>query len=215
MKIIDDSQVEMKPTGFGYLNKDARVVLVGITPGNTQLDGERDGLDEKEIKRRYAFGGRMRPNLVSMLDCAGINYLLGIASCGTLWDEDFDKVEMTSLLKDATFYKNKMFSRARDIRRSVKMTNALREGFAADCALYSKAVLYIGMGEQVGEVLCALKDEGIIRGEVVWIPHPSGANAERVAVFLERKACSPKPACCKAKAQAALVKRIVLGITVR
>ena len=38
-----------------------------------------------------------------MLDYIGVNTFLGIDSCISLWKEDFDRVEMTSLLKDATY----------------------------------------------------------------------------------------------------------------
>lgn len=75
---------------------------MGITPGNSQLKGEREGLDLREIKRKNAFTGNMRPNLINMLDYIGVNNVLGIESCRTLWEEAFDRVDMTSLLKEAT-----------------------------------------------------------------------------------------------------------------
>ena len=39
-----------KPTGFNYVNPNAEVVIVGITPGNSQAKGNREGLTPKEIK---------------------------------------------------------------------------------------------------------------------------------------------------------------------
>lgn len=101
MRKIDEIIV-FEPTEFDYVNPEAEVVIVGITPGNSQLKGEREGLDKREIKRLNAFAGNMRSNLVKMLDYVGVNNLLGIETCRSLWEESFDRVEMTSLLKEAT-----------------------------------------------------------------------------------------------------------------
>ncbi len=185
--MINDDEIEFKATGFDYVNPAALVVLVGITPGNTQLLGSRCGKTPREIKRENAFAGGMRKNLLSMLDHIGVNKLLGILSCKSLWKEDFDKVEMTSLLKDATYYKGKMFNKASDILKSRKLTNALYSGFIKDCSSYSKAALFVAMGDGVGRVLSHLVSEGVISVPVVTVPHPSGANAGRIAVFLGSK----------------------------
>lgn len=68
-----DEKIIFEPTGFGYQNTKAEVVIVGITPGNSQLKGDREGLDLREIKRMNAFAGSMRPNLINMLDYIGLN----------------------------------------------------------------------------------------------------------------------------------------------
>ncbi len=78
---------------------DARVVLVGITPGQTQLrlaiaaarQALSRGLDDDEVIRRAksaaAFGGATRANLIWMLDRVGLPGALGIASTGTVFAE--------------------------------------------------------------------------------------------------------------------------------
>ena len=86
-----DERIVFEPTGFDYVNPKAKVVIVGITPGNSQLDGSRDGMSPLEIKRKYAFAGSMRHWLVNMLDYIGINQLLKIETCSSLWGDDFDK----------------------------------------------------------------------------------------------------------------------------
>ena len=96
-------------------------------------------------------------------------------------------MEMTSLLKDATFYKDKMFNAATDILSSKKLMHALKTGFAGDCSSYSKALLFVAMGDGVGTVLEHLKNEGVIAADIVVIPHPSGANNGRIAIFLGSK----------------------------
>lgn len=211
--MINDNEIEFRASGFGYVNPEALIVLVGITPGNTQLRGSRCGKTSREVKRENAFAGGMRKNLVRMLDYIGVNKLLGIISCESFWDEDFDKVEMTSLLKNATYYKGKMFNRASDILRSRKLTRAFNNGFRKDCSRYSKAVLFIAMGGDVGKVLSYMVSKGNISVPVVAVPHPSGANAGRIAVFLGAKPAKHDLASERAHEQAIHAKLTVSKIT--
>ncbi len=71
-----DEKYVFEPTAFDYVNPKAEVVIVGITPGNSQLDGSREGLSPREIKRKFAFAGSMRSNLVKMQDFIGVDGLL-------------------------------------------------------------------------------------------------------------------------------------------
>ena len=206
---MNDAVIEFRETGFGYVNHAARIVIVGITPGVSQLVNDRSGKSPREIKRENAFAGRMRPNLIRMLDYVGVNRLLGIESCATLWSCDFDKVEMTSLLKEATFVKGKMFNNPALIAKSAKLTAAFNEGFKRDCASYLNAVLFVACGNAVGSVISGLKADGIISAEVISIPHPSGANAGRIAAFLNGDDDSLDTACRVAREQARIALRVV------
>lgn len=182
-------------TEFGYVNRSAKVVIVGITPGNSQLENSRDGLSPREIKQINAFRGNMRKSLIRMLNHVGVNNLLGIDSCSTLWDDDFDLVEMTSLLKEATFevtYKNgkeskTMFNNVKLIYKVDSLQQMFREGFVHDCASYQEAVLFVGLGPGVYNVLCKLKEEGVINADIIALAHPSGMNAGRIACYLGTK----------------------------
>lgn len=211
-----DEKIVFEPTGFDYVNPEAEVVIVGITPGNSQLKGEREGLDKREIKRQNAFAGNMRPNLVKMLDYVGVNTLLSIESCRSLWDENFDKVEMTSLLKEATYEIKKdgtkeMFKHAWKIAKSEKLTKMLNNGFVKDCSLYGKARLYVACGPGVYEVLCELKEKGVISAPIICIAHPSGGNMGRICCYLGTK--EPKDASyvwCQEKAKEAKNSIILL-----
>ena len=181
-----------KTTKFDYVNPKAKVVIVGITPGNSQLDGSREGMSPREIKQEYAFAGKMRPNLVNMLDYIGVNSLLNIESCKSLWDDDFDKVDMTSLLVDATYEIKKdgseeMFRHAEKIAKSEELTKRLEEGFVKNCKRYENPLLFVACGSGVYDVLKRLQEEKKINGEVVAIAHPSGANMKCIQCYLGKK----------------------------
>ena len=184
-----DERIVFEPTGFNYVNPKAEVVIVGITPGNSQLDGSREDKTPREIKRKFAFAGNMRPNLVNMLDYIGVNKLLSIETCKSLWEDDFDRVEMTSLLKEATYVLKKdgtkdMFRHTEKIAKSEKLTRMLEEGFVKDCNSYNNAVLFVACGPGVYDVLKRLQEEKKIKGHVVGIAHPSGANTGRIQCYL-------------------------------
>jgi len=50
-----------------------------------------------------SFSGSMRINLVAMLDCIGVNKVLGIDSTGTLWNEHARRAHFTSALRYPVF----------------------------------------------------------------------------------------------------------------
>ena len=183
-----DKKFIFEPTGFNYVNSEAEVVIVGITPGNSQSKGERKKMSPKEIKRTYAFKGGIRKNIVKMLDYIGINTLLGIKTCMSLWEEHFGRVELTSLLKDATYVIKSsgktMFKDTKEIAKSVLLTEKFETGFVRDCAQYKKAKIFVACGQGVYEELLKLKDRGIITAPIVAIAHPSGNNAMRVLYYM-------------------------------
>lgn len=152
------------------------------------MKGDREGLDLREIKRKNAFAGSMRPNLVNMLDYIGVNRLLGIESCRSLWEEDFDKVDMTSLLKKATYKirgsRKEMFKDTKDIDRILELRNEFEEGFVKDCEQYNNARLFVACGQGVYDELMKLKKRGVITAPVVAIAHPSGNNGVRVLYYM-------------------------------
>lgn len=213
-----DDKIVIEPAELDYVNSKAKVVIVGITPGNSQMSGSRDRLSLREIKRKYAFAGSMRPNLINMLDHIGINKLIGIKSCRSLWEQDFDEVDMTSLLKDAVYEiksngKKTMFNDLSKIAKSMKLQKLLENGFLKNSKIYEREVLYIGCGPGVYEVLKMLQKEGKIKGPIVGIAHPSGANAGRVKSYLGiKEPIDPSYQWCADKAEEA--KRIINQLSI-
>ena len=184
-----DVKFAFEPTGFDYVNPKAEVVIVGITPGNSQQKGSREGMSPREIKRKYAFAGTLRKNMVKMLDYIGLNSLLRIDTCASLWEQDFDRVEMTSLLKDATYVVGQrgktMFKDTEIIAKSKELSEKYENGFVRDCEQYKQAKLFVACGQGVYDELMKLKGRGVIAAPVVAIAHPSGNNAIRVKYYME------------------------------
>ena len=191
---IIDTRIKFINAGFDYPNPEAEVVIVGITPGKNQLENgykSRDVIvasreESLERKKTYAFKG-LRENISGMLDSVDLNKLLGIDKCETIWNEDFGKVDFTSLIKEAV-YENKEkgiapFNDAEMIAKSEKLSKRFKNGFVEDCKQYTKVRMFVACGHKVYNVLCDLRDKGIISAPVIAIAHPSNNNKIRVEFY--------------------------------
>lgn len=186
---------------FDYVNRQAKVVLVGITPGLTQWkNAVREAqqqllhgasMEEARIaaKRTGAFSGTMRPNLVSLLDRIGIHHWLKIASCEALFGTHSNLVQTTSILRHPVFVNGENYNGTPNMIKTPFLRAQLLEHFAKEVTELDNPV-YIPLGPKVSEGLAWLAAEGVIKGERILdgLPHPSGANAERIAYFLGEKA---------------------------
>lgn len=183
-----EKKYKLVSAGFEKTNPKAEVIIVGITPGNSQLKtGVPNGMDSLEIKRNYAFAGSIRSNLIELLDYVGVNRILGILTCKTIWEEDFERIDMTSLLKRATFDittgEEKMFKDVERIFKEPKLKEEFDKGFVEDCKKYENAKIFVACGSQVYDVLLELKRKGVITAQVIGIAHPSAQNKDRIAYY--------------------------------
>lgn len=148
--------------------------------------------DEEVLKRCKAvgsFSGPMRKNLVELMDEAGIAEFLGIETTAQLFSDKQDLVNLTSCIRYPTFaVKNgKETNFNAEIKQGTELFN-----FAAALTLeeLNKApnAVLLPLGPKVRHYL-----EKVVKGTnfenrlLPELPHPSGANAERIAYFLGRK----------------------------
>ena len=185
---------------FEYVNPAARIVVVGIAPGfaqwkNAMREAQRclragDAQDEvlRATRLAGAFSGAIRPNFVALLDAIGVQRWLGIASCASLFDADAHLVQIGAILRHPVFVDGRNYSGTPGMAKLPFLREQVLRYFAQEAAQLPDA-LYIPMGGSVAEGLDWLAREGVIRRDRILhgLPHPSGANAERVAYFLGRK----------------------------
>jgi hypothetical protein len=185
---------------FDWVNPAARIVIVGITPGFTQwqnamreaqkqlIAGKSPAEALREAKRTGAFSGPMRPNLVALLDHFGLNQWLGIKSCESLFSTDAHLVQTTSALRHPIFVDGENYNGTPGMTQHRLLQNLLLEHFGPEAQQLKKAVL-VPLGPKVSEALAWLVQKGKLDGARVLdgMPHPSGANAERIAYMLGRK----------------------------
>ena len=188
---------------FEHVNPAAKLIVIGITPGHTQMNRAltaaaqaiRNGrsVDDAvaEVKKHGSLSGAMRPNIVRTLDKLGYPRKLGIGSSVELWDESFHLVHFCSLLKYPVFLKGKDYNGTPNPFKVPELRRLLLDGFAKDLQALPGDAELVPLGDFVAGVLSKLDDMGLVpqkvfryEGSVVAPPHPSGANAEAVALLL-------------------------------
>lgn len=112
--MAQDGPVSVYYAPFEWVNPNAKVVLVGITPGKVQAanalaEAKRALADcfEQEVLRRAkatgAFSGAMRPNLVALLDAIRLHDWLGLNTCSELFGSAGESLQTTSVLQFPVF----------------------------------------------------------------------------------------------------------------
>lgn len=199
LHMTGDPKHEIYYAPFDHVTASARVVLAGITPGRVQavaaLDTARRALRAgrshqdamKMAKTTASFAGPMRRNLVDLLDHVGVADRLGIESTASLWTDHDHLVHFTSALRYPVFEHGKNFAGS-GIGTSRLLTGEVDRWFAAECRALPDA-LFVPLGPaalwacQRQVAAGGLRPTQVLEG----LPHPSGANAERIAYFLGRK----------------------------
>lgn len=200
--IAKDTDIEVYFSPFESVNRNAKIVLVGMSPGATQAHNANIAAMEalasgklvaetgKIAKETGSFSGALRNNLVALLDNIGVSKKIGVKNAMSLFDENASLLHITSVFRNPTLLKEKPISSAKLGLKRPLLKDMIDSCLADECRLLSKDALYIPLGQGVDEVLLYLSDNGIISKSqiLIGLPHSSGANAERISYFLGRKA---------------------------
>lgn len=185
---------------FEHVNHSAKLMIVGLTPGARQASDALlalkaallAGTDRSQAlaaaKAHASFSGPMRGNLVRMLDAIGVADWLGVETTAALWAESNDLVQFTSAIRYPLAVDGANWSGQPDMLRN----DAIRgwfERYSADEFVRLRGALIVPLGPAVTRAMLHLAASGAIEASrvLVGFPHPSGANAERVACFLGTK----------------------------
>lgn len=192
-----DLTVEYAP--FDHIEREAELVLVGLTPGRTQAANALASLagDLKTntpivtalaaAKRTASFSGPMRTNLLAMLDEIGVPAAFNRRFASDFFAEG-SCVHFTSALRYPVYVAGKNYSGSPDPLATPVLRRMIETYLAEEAATLPQAI-WIPLGGKAEEALLHLVTRGQLRREHVLagLPHPSGANAERIAYFLRRK----------------------------
>ncbi len=185
---------------FDYVNTNARVVLVGITPGRQQavnalLEARRGLVARNELaavsksaKETASFSGSMRTSLIDMLDSIYLSRWLGIGSCAELFSARADLVHYTSALRYPVYLNGLNYSGS-PAMVSLPLLRRQILDFLTEEARMLPNVVWVPLGPAPASALAMLSRDGVLDGERILdgLPHPSPSNNERIAYFLGRK----------------------------
>lgn len=199
--VAEDGPLSVYYAPFEWVNPQARVVLVGITPGKVQaanalaeaqralLTGASSSEALRRAKQTGAFSGAMRPNLIGLLDHIGLQRWLGLRSCEDLFGASGHLLQTASVLQFPVFLNGGNYNGTPDPAKHPLLRTMLVEHFGAMARALPDAV-FVPLGPVPAKAISWLASEGHLTGTRVLegLPHPSGANAERISYFLGRKA---------------------------
>lgn len=185
---------------FEYINAGAKVVVIGITPGSQQarnaLATLRDALasghaDAEALaiaKRTASFSGPIRKNLIALLNRVGLHHVLGLESSSSLFNAHSDIAHFTSVLRNPIFNNGKDYSGTPSVLANPMLRRMAEQGLEAEIDALGAAI-WIPVGKEPTAVLQHFVSTGRLSAAQVLdgLPHPSGANAERIAYFLGTK----------------------------
>lgn len=196
-----DGAIKVVYAPFDHIEMEAKLVVVGITPGKTQainalnaaIQAKRRGLDLREslaaAKLTASFsGGAIRNNLVAMLDAIGVGEHFGVRTTAEMFQPGAKAVHFTSALRYPVFVDGENYNGSPDMLRTPILKKQI-DTFLAEEARALPNAIWLPLGPKAEAAVSHLAGHGILRREQILagMPHPSGANAERVAVFLGRK----------------------------
>src|SRR5262249_752750 len=113
-----DDRLSIYYAPFDQVNQDARVVLMGITPGRRQMweacvaarNAIAGGHSDEDVLRvarnSGSFAGPIRSHLIRMLDDIGLPRHLGIDSAASLFSSDAKMLFSTSAVGFPVFIRN-------------------------------------------------------------------------------------------------------------
>ncbi len=197
----EKKKLEIYYAPFEYVNEEAKVVIVGITPGfhqmkksfSTVIDatGAEHSDEEilRQVKNNSSFEGTMRKNLVKMLDELELNKHLSLSSSSELFEEASHLVHTTSVIAYPVFYDGKNYSGSTpNLLKNEMLKKYITENFVAELKKLSESLI-IPLGVNVSNALNYLVEQRVISSEQMLsgFPHPSGGNGHRHKQFADNK----------------------------
>ncbi|WP_462413218.1 uracil-DNA glycosylase family protein [Neobacillus sp. Marseille-QA0830] len=191
--MLKEDNIEVFWAPFEYINKEAKVIIIGITPGWTQMELAfnyvRHHIHEEEweqmlcnAKKNASFGGTtMRKNLYDMLDGIGLHHALNINSCEQLFGDQHHLLHTTSVMRYPVFVDGQNYTGSKPKMLKTKaFLNMMNEVLVPEINSLPNAII-IPTGKAVSDVLRYLVEENKIHNQTILFdfPHPSGANGHR------------------------------------
>jgi hypothetical protein len=182
---------------WDWVNVDAKVMLVGITPGAFQATEAlreaqvclRTGCSAEETLRRAdatgSFAGPMRRNLVTMLDGIGLPEVLGVDSSARLFDTHHHLVALASAIDYPVFVNGQNYGGANPpLAHDPLLRSLVRASLGARIAMTPNA-LVIPLGKAAQDAVTLLAADDLIGTAqcLTGFPHPSGANGHRARQY--------------------------------
>jgi hypothetical protein len=200
-----EGDVEVYYAPFHHTNEQARVVMVGITPGWTQteisfrrtrhylLAGHPPAEACRLAGQEASFAGQMRRNLITMLSELGVPGHLGISPADLFAPQNYGLLHTTSAIRYPVFVRRAGGWENYNGYTPPLVQDRLLRGYLqtklAEELGRVRHALVVPLGNSVSAALRVLVRQGILTaGQCLFgFPHPSGGNEHRVRLFTQAK----------------------------
>lgn len=191
-------------TPFDYVNENAKLCIVGITPGSTQLENSikeannilrtSNNLSDEEILRKVkpvgAFSGSLRTYLVMILNRIGIKKVFGIKDSAELFNEGMP-VHLTSAFNNSLFVRSK--TKWANYNKSINdmtgedrvlLENSLKKGLMKEIKALNKCI-FLPIGAPCNEIFKELIKRNVLNENRVILDciHATAAHSSRIQYF--------------------------------
>ncbi|HZP32883.1 MAG TPA: uracil-DNA glycosylase family protein [Candidatus Acidoferrales bacterium] len=191
-------ELEIYYAPFDFVNVRAKVVIVGITPGWTQMEiafrhasavlksGGTTATALQSAKQEASFAGAMRKNLVKMLNEIGLAKAMGLKSCDDLFGCSRHLIHTTSAVRHPVFVRGQKnyTGHSPKLLSHTAMARYVEGVLAPELSTLPRA-LVVPLGRCVDSVLRHLIRVSGLESKrcLLGFPHPSGANGHRQEEF--------------------------------
>lgn len=198
--LASDGRDELYYIPFEWTNPQAKLVVVGITPGPNQMELAyrtasskiKVGLDDEGIlkaaKAHGAFGSAtMRPNLIKMMNHFGFADLFDVEDVADFWDRRSDVFLGTSVIPHAAFRNGKPFAGSfDDVMKSKIFSECFHVDFVPSLKDIPGDARFVALGETPLRALSWCVRYGKLKEEQVLgaFAHPSTNGGSAVDAYL-------------------------------
>lgn len=201
LRLYQDATLSAYYAPMEYVTPNARVVLCGITPGATQVRAalanarrvlDRGGTiaDARQTAKRNAVFTGFRETIAAMLDAVGLNYYLGLGSCRALFDQAADLLHCTNVLRHPVVLANgRGYNGAPAPQRHAYLASMMKACLREEIKTLGPNALWLPLGRAAADALGRCREDGLLQPDqlLAGLPHPSGANRERILYFTGQK----------------------------
>lgn len=196
LRLFDDGEFSVYYAPFESINERAKVVIVGLTPGFTQVsesyekyrEAFRAGMSHDDAsrvaKQAASFAGAMRTNLISMLDGIGFPEALGLGSSEQLFSTHGHLLHATSALRYPVFRNGSNYSGTPLPTNHPALRSMIENTLGPELASFENAI-YVPLGKAVTVAMDHLVTAQRLDKSrcLLGFPHPSGANGHRTTQY--------------------------------
>lgn len=181
-------QLSMYYAPFDYVNDQAMIAIIGITPGEQQMliafKAARTALAAgqsyveacTQAKIQASFAGQMRVNLIDWLNGIGLPTALGISTSKDLFESQRDLLHTTSAIRYPTLINGKNYSGYSPSWNRVTVLNRhVRHLLASELRRMNNALI-VTLGRTVREAVLASMSGESVADRLINLPHPSSGK---------------------------------------